>query len=158
MGNGPNTVKWRIITALTWGGGAVLGGVFWALLASTVFGQTVITNDRGGEVSAYAAQVAATTGQVEVRGQCMSACTLWLALGDRVCTSRSAVWGFHGATARTPALASIIEPYTNQQLADAYPPVVRKKFTTRWVKLRAPEIQLVSGAQMIRMGVKECPR
>lgn len=119
-------------------------------------GQTVISGDMGGSVDDYAARVAAETGYVQVRGQCLSACTMWLALGERVCTARGAKWGFHGATAADPMMASIVEPYANQRLAQSYPPAVRQRFEQSWSKLHGGSIRIVSGAEMIEIGVKEC--
>jgi hypothetical protein len=123
---------------------------------SAAAGQTVIRSDMGGSIDEYAARVAAETGAVSVRGQCYSACTMWLALGDRVCTYRSAQWGFHGATAVDRRMAAIVEPYANWQLARSYTPAVRRRFERSWINLRERNMRVISGAEMIKMGVKEC--
>lgn len=125
---------------------------------SAAAGQVVISSDMGGSIDEYAARIAAETGAVRVRGQCYSACTMWLALGDRVCTYRSARWGFHGATAVDRRMAAIVEPYANWQLAQSYPPAVRRRFERSWINLREQSMRVISGAEMIKMGVKECKK
>jgi hypothetical protein len=35
--------------------------------------------------------------RVEIKGQCDSACTMYLGLGDRVCIKRGTMFGFHSA-------------------------------------------------------------
>lgn len=137
-------------------GMAAIFGAAAVIWMSAAAGQTVISSDMGGSVDEYAARVAAETGDVRVRGQCYSSCTMWLALGDRVCTYRSAQWGFHGATAIDRRMAAIVEPYANWQLAQSYPPEVRQRFERSWINLRERNMRVISGAEMINMGVKEC--
>ena len=60
----------------------------------------VIRGDLGGRVDAFARRVARYDGRVarvEVRGPCASACTMVLALADRVCVGPRASFGFHQA-------------------------------------------------------------
>jgi len=137
---------------------AAILGTAAAICLMAAVGQTVISSDIGGSVDEYAARVAAETGAIRVRGQCYSACTMWLALGNRVCTYRSAQWGFHGATAVDRRMAAVVEPYANLQLAQSYPPEIRRRFEQSWVKLREQNMRVISGAEMIKMGVKECKK
>jgi len=58
----------------------------------------VVMNDRGGLLGQRAQEirVLAQTGQrVELRGQCLSACTLYLKLPN-ACVAPNATFGFHG--------------------------------------------------------------
>ncbi len=59
----------------------------------------VIHDDGGGIVDAFARASRATTARrrVEVRGECASACTMVLALSDRICVGPHASFGFHQA-------------------------------------------------------------
>ena len=91
---------------------------------------------------------------VAVVGECHSACTMYLGL-DGVCTTRNAVWGFHGASAEGPQ-ALQAEAYGNELLAASYPPNIRKLFEHSRVKLKSPDIYRVRGVDMIALGVREC--
>ncbi len=60
----------------------------------------IVTNDRGGLLGQRSAEIRAlrSSGQrVELRGTCLSACTMYLGLAN-VCVSPSAPFGFHGPT------------------------------------------------------------
>lgn len=60
----------------------------------------VIRDDPGGDVARFAQRVARygrVAVRVEVRGECASACTMVLALADRVCVGPRASFGFHQA-------------------------------------------------------------
>lgn len=66
----------------------------------------VIHEDLGGSVDAFAHRVARydrRVVRVEVRGECASACTMVLALSDRVCVGPNASFGFHQAYTPLPA-------------------------------------------------------
>jgi hypothetical protein len=92
---------------------------------------------------------------VAVLGVCASACTLYLALAPHglLCTSRAAVWGFHGphggdAAARAAGVA---------MMALHYPPSIAGPFLRSWQYLGENELATLSGADMIRHhGVPEC--
>lgn len=60
----------------------------------------VIHDNPGGEVDAFSKRIARygrVAVRVEVRGECASACTMVLALRDRVCVGPNASFGFHQA-------------------------------------------------------------
>jgi hypothetical protein len=63
----------------------------------------VIANDLGGDVIAYVRgwqYIATLESPVEIRGYCLSACTLVLGLvpADRVCVGEDAFFGFHSVS------------------------------------------------------------
>jgi hypothetical protein len=134
-------------------GAAVLFGVPFAILALPSAAQTVITRDLGGSVHQYAQRVAeyrTVRHEVAVTGLCASACTMFLALPD-TCTTRSAAWGFHGASGH-PLAAEI----GNAVLMAHYPARVLRALPADWTTLTGASLYWYSGEQLIGMGVKEC--
>lgn len=118
-------------------------------------GDTIITQDYGGSVFVYQTKVSSLQGEIKVKGECISACTMYLNTGNRLCTYKSAIWGFHGATADIP----FIKQYADNLLSESYRkfPEIKRKFDTSWVKLQGwDNYYTVSGTDMIDMGVKEC--
>ena len=104
-----------------------------------------ITNDGGGYVHLYAAQVddVIHSGErVVIDGRCDSACTMYLA-APRTCVTKRARLGFHSAG---PGLPEHIE-WANQVLLDHYPPSVRTwieqhgGLTKRVIYLKGKELQ-----------------
>lgn len=91
-----------------------------------------ITDDRGGNVAAYAARVQAVRAsgeRVVIDGPCQSACTLYLNLPrHQICATPKAVLGFHSAV---DAQFGFPAPETNQQMMSAYPPAVRAWISSR---------------------------
>lgn len=127
-----------------------------AAIAATPASAMTIRKDYGGAVDKYAAAVVATQEPVAIVGRCFSACTLYLGAGD-VCVSKRAVLGFHGPSTQFPgiALAPAVFDATSARMAAFYPPAVSGWFmsTARFVTTGFYE---VSGAELIRHGVKEC--
>ena len=72
-----------------------------ALLALAACSTTTIRNDRGGNVVKYAIKVGKTKA-VRFDGECMSACTLYLAHPNKCLTRRASFW-FHRPYGSTPA-------------------------------------------------------
>lgn len=114
--------------------------------------------DRGGRLGDYLERIVAASGQRhEIRGDCMSACTLWL--GHRgACVAPDAVLWFHAA--RDPGRALLQEnpwramsAHGNQTLLSFYPPRVRA-VVKQW--LQSPDYHTLSGAQLIALGVPAC--
>lgn len=109
----------------------------------------IVVKDVGGDVHEYAAQARAyiASGREVRLHECRSACTLALAVPN-VCVYPNSVLRFHKA----------YNPYTkavNDGVSDAmmqaYPPSVRERlgFLTR-------EYKSLTGAELIRLGVRDC--
>lgn len=86
-----------------------------------------IYRDSGGNVGQYFSDVLNelnTTREVRIEGECTSACTAWLRLGNRVCAGREARLGFHKFSGTGDAGAfyvyrSLYLPQDFQQWVDA---------------------------------------
>jgi len=114
--------------------------------------------DRGGRIGDYVERVIAAAGQRhEIRGDCMSACTIWLGHKGS-CVAPDAVLWFHAATDSLRAMhddnpwRSISERGAAALLA-WYPPRV-KAVVRPW--LNSPEFRTLSGEELIRLGVPAC--
>lgn len=117
----------------------------------------VIRQDWGGEMQAYRQRVGEllfTSDKVRVSDVCASACTLYLVLGDRVCTTRGARWGFHaGYDERTGRIL----PHLNRELENAYPPSLAAWYRANADHRTGRDMAWLTGAQMIAQGwAKEC--
>lgn len=116
--------------------------------------------DRGGQIRFYIQKLAAASGQLhEIRGDCMSACTIWL--GHKpVCVAPDATLWFHQAS--DPNLEVVNgNPWHwksetgNLALSTFYPPRVLAVVRT-W--LESPEFHTLSGRELIALGIPECRR
>ncbi|MGD9916975.1 MAG: hypothetical protein AB7U46_03075 [Paenirhodobacter sp.] len=118
----------------------------------------VIRNDMGGDVGARANKIAAmrAAGQsVEIRGSaCYSACTMYLALPG-TCVNRRTQFGFHRPSYYGIALAPDQFEFWSQVIAAHYPPAIRSWYLREARYAVSPEI--LPGAELIRLGVPECP-
>ena len=124
-------------------------------LPSLSFADTIITQDYGGSVFEYQTKVNSAEGEIKVKGEGISACTMYLTLGKRLCTYKSATWGFHGSTAEIP----VIKQYADNLLSESYSnyPEIKRKFDKSWVKLQGwDNYYAATGTEMIDMGVREC--
>lgn len=139
-------------------GGALL--VMLAVLAP-VLGQAqtvkVVTNDRGGLLGQRAEEIRtlARTGQrVELRGQCLSACTMYLKLPN-ACVAPDAVFGFHGPSwYGQPLPADQFEAFSNL-MARHYREPLRSWFMNT-ARYRTKSYYQLSGRQLIEMGYAAC--
>lgn len=132
--------------------------VAWLCLAAPTQAQWGRPLDRGGPIAAYLLRIHAAAGQRhEIRGDCMSACTMWL--GHRgVCVAPDARLWFHGALDGVQALRQpnpwrAISPQGNAALLAMYPPRVRA-VVAPW--LESPEWRTLTGADLIALGVPSC--
>ena len=114
--------------------------------------------DRGGSIAAYLMDIHAAAGRRhEIRGDCMSACTMWL--GHRgVCVAPDAVLWFHGASDGVQAMRQAnpwraIDPQANAALLAMYPPRVRA-VVAPW--LDSPAWRTLTGVELIALGVPAC--
>ncbi len=116
--------------------------------------------DRGGQIRFYIQKLAAASGQLhEIRGDCMSACTIWL--GHKpVCVAPDATLWFHQASDPSLELVSG-NPWRwksatgNLALSTFYPPRVLAVVRS-W--LESPEFHTLSGRELIALGIPECRR
>lgn len=116
--------------------------------------------DQGGSIGARLRQISDASGQRhEIRGDCMSACTLWL--GHKgACVSPDATLWFHAA-ADGLKQAHYANPWLwksaegNRILLGAYPARLRAVVVSNgW--LETPDMHTLSGVQLIALGVPEC--
>lgn len=71
--------------------------------------------------------------RVVIDGPCLSACTLVLSMvpGERICVTRRAVLGFHGARSIDRRGRTSAEPEASQAVLEAYPEAVRSWISRR---------------------------
>jgi hypothetical protein len=71
--------------------------------------------------------------RVVIDGPCLSACTLVLSTvpSERICVTRRAVLGFHGARSVDRRGRMYAEPEASQAVLEAYPPAVRDWISRR---------------------------
>jgi hypothetical protein len=84
----------------------------------------------GGEVGPFLQlfeRVRASGERVVIDGPCLSACTLVLDLvpNDRICVTRRAILGFHGARSVDRQGRTFAEPEASALVLEAYPAPVR---------------------------------
>ena len=90
----------------------------------------------GGQVGPFLdlfEQVRASGEIVVIDGPCLSACTLVLSVvpNDRICVTRRAVLGFHGARSMDRRGRLYAEPEASEAVLEAYPAAVRG-----WIRRR----------------------
>lgn len=115
----------------------------------------VIGRDDGGQIGKYMRRIeaAALMGQeVQIAGECASACTMWL---QTACVWPEAKLGFHGAADASGARLNAGDRWsTTIIIASHYPPAIADWF------IRGPangsKLIWISGATAIKMGAKEC--
>jgi len=142
--------------------GAALLGVLLALVplgspSHAAERPLVIRSDRGGliaERDRQIAQLRASGRKVEVTGQCLSACTMYLSL-PQVCLAPGAELGFHGPSHYGSTLPAGEFEYWSRVMASHYREPIHSWFmktarheTTRYHRL--------TGSQMIAMGFPAC--
>jgi hypothetical protein len=107
-----------------------------ALSASSARAAMVISSDRGGLISDYAARFisARDSGeQVVIDGACLSACTLVVGMvpRDKVCATPKAVLGFHSAWRPMAGGKRVNSSVASQAMLDVYPADLRKWISQR---------------------------
>jgi hypothetical protein len=149
----------RILRRILW---AAIGIVAIIVLAKTCTPAKAldVQNDNGGNVAEYVdkvAQLRATGERVEVLGQCLSSCTLYMAL-DNICTDRGAVWGFHGPSgAYQLALSPARFEEGSMSMAEHYPEPYRSNFLNEWRYITVGWGAKIEGRELIAAGVMgEC--
>jgi hypothetical protein len=106
------------------------------LSASSAHATMVISADRGGLISDYAARFisARDSGeQVVIDGACLSACTLVVGMvpRDKVCATPKAVLGFHSAWRPMGDGKRVNSTVATEAMLDVYPSELRKWIAQR---------------------------
>ena len=110
---------------------ALAGALASVLLTSVAFADVRITNDPGGEITAYLAkfrEIKASGERLVIDGPCLSACTLFTAFlpPSQVCVTPRAVLGFHAASYYDDARRSLVPTRRGTRLVmRLYPPTIR---------------------------------
>jgi hypothetical protein len=119
----------------------------------------IVRSDPGGDVRARRDELVRIfrLGQrVEIRGTCLSSCTMYLVLKDRVCVSPQARFGFHGPSRYgLPLSAQEFEDWSHA-IAAYYPHMLRSWYLST-ARHDIYRLRWVSGAELIRLGVRRCP-
>ncbi len=110
---------------------ALAGALASALITTMASADVRITNDPGGEITAYLQKFQAMRAAGErlvIDGPCLSACTLFTALipRDHVCVTPRAVLGFHAASYYDDASRELVPTRAGTRLVmRLYPPAIR---------------------------------
>jgi hypothetical protein len=113
-----------------------------------------ILGSPGGQVGPFLDlfdQVRKSGERVVIDGPCLSACTLVLSVvpNDRICVTRRAVLGFHGARSMDRRGRLYAEPEASELVLEAYPSPVRNwisrrgGLTSRLLLLRGRELTAI---------------
>jgi hypothetical protein len=124
------------------------------LAAAPAAAELRIRSSPGGQIGPYLdlfAVVRASGERVVIDGPCMSACTLVLTMvpRERICVTRRAVLGFHGASSFDHRGRRIHEPEASAAVLEAYPVSIR-----RWIKRRgglSSRLLLLRGRELAGM-------
>ena len=119
----------------------------------------VIQNDLGGSMEGRLQTIAnfrSSGTRVEIRGQCASACTMYLGLPN-ACVARSSRLGFHGPQSQYYGISLPPDEfeYWSGVMADHYPGAIRNWFLSV-ARYTTMDIITLSGAEVIRMGARPC--
>lgn len=136
---------------------AVILAVSGAPAMSQTLAALVVQSDRGGLIGQRSQQISAlrAVGQrVELRGTCLSACTMYLGL-QNVCVSASASFGFHGPKRDRRPLTESEFNHFSKLMANNYREPLRSWFMSEG-RYRTSGYFGVSGSELIRIGYQEC--
>jgi hypothetical protein len=125
-----------------------------ASAASVASATMRIGDDVGGRIGAYVEQysaVRASGERVVIDGACLSACTLVLGIvpRNRICVTRRATLGFHGAWMPGPRGRPVPSAVGTQALWDMYPQHVRQ-----WINARgglSSKMMILRGRELTAM-------
>ncbi|ATQ66918.1 MULTISPECIES: hypothetical protein [Methylosinus] len=118
-----------------------------------------IVEDYGGTLAVYrdeARRLEASGEELAIRGVCASACTIFLGL-RKVCVEPGAMFWFHAA--RLPGGAAP-DPLATLEMLSLYPRRLRDWAIRAHAleRLDFDEAASLTGAELIRMGARRCPR
>lgn len=147
-------VLWGTVLAVATVGALAASGV----QANAQSGNTlVIRVDRGGMLGKRSEEIRylrSTGRRVELRGTCLSACTMYLSLPD-ICVSPTATFGFHGPTRNGRALPSQEFDYWSNVMANNYREPLRSWYLSE-ARFTTSGYIRVRGAELISMGYPSC--
>jgi hypothetical protein len=123
-------------------------------VAAPVRAEVRILASPGGQVGPFLDlfdRVRASGERVVIDGPCLSACTLVLSTvpNERICVTRRAVLGFHGARSIDQRGRMYAEPEASRAVLEAYPAAVRSwisrrgGLTSRLLLLRGRELAAI---------------
>ncbi|WP_176846786.1 hypothetical protein [Roseicitreum antarcticum] len=122
-------------------------------------GTIIVERDNGGlliDRIRYLGALRQSGQRVEIRGQCISACTLYLGL-PQTCVSPDTIMGFHGPQSRLYGIA--LPPadfeYWSRVMADHYPPALKRWFLAEG-RNEIMGVRQIRGSELIRLGAREC--
>jgi len=132
----------------------LLAAVLGSLISSPAQAEIRILASPGGQVGPFLdlfERVRASGERVVIDGPCLSACTLVLSMvpSDRICVTRRAILGFHGARSIDPLGRLYAEPEASELVLEAYPAAVRGwirhrgGLTSRLLLLRGRELAAI---------------
>jgi hypothetical protein len=113
-----------------------------------------ILSSPGGKIGPYLnlfSTLRESGERVVIDGPCLSACTLVLSVmpRNRICVTRRAVLGFHGAWSRDEWGRKVPEPEASRIVLSTYPPAVRE-----WIRRRGrlgSRVLLLRGRELAAM-------
>ena len=132
--------------------GVLAGALASALVTTVAVADVRITNDPGGEVTAYLQKfhdMRVSGERLVIDGPCLSACTLFTAMlpHDQVCVTSKAMLGFHAASYYDDASRSLVPTRAGTRLVmRLYPPAIRNwilrhgGLTPRLIGMRGREL------------------
>src|ERR1700679_3799861 len=140
-------MKWQAVLA-----GALASALATALGLGTAASHVRITNDPGGEVSAYVRkfqEVRASGERIVIDGPCLSACTLLTGLvpRDHVCVTSRAVLGFHAASYYDDASRSLVPTREGSRVVMRLYPAEIRSWISRHGGLR-PQLITLHGSEL----------
>lgn len=161
-------MKLKITRLRAWMGHALRGAVLSTVAIGAVLSSVVpvradsgdimvVHSDRGGLIGKRSREIneLRRKGQrAELRGTCLSACTMYLSLPN-VCVSPSAVLGFHGPTRNGRKLPKQEFDHWSEIMASNYREPLRSWFMSE-ARYRTSGYYELSGAELIRIGYPSC--
>src|SRR3954454_11499679 len=114
----------------------LLAAALYAIALPSARAEIRILASPGGEVGPFLQlfeRVRASGERVVIDGPCLSACTLVLDMvpNDRICVTRRAILGFHGARSVDRQGRTYAEPEASALVLEAYPAPVRNWIVRR---------------------------
>jgi hypothetical protein len=132
----------------------LLAALLGSLISPPAKAEIRILASPGGQVGPFLdlfERVRASGERVVIDGPCLSACTLVLTMvpSERICVTRRAILGFHGARSVDPRGRLYAEPEASELVLEAYPSPVRGwirhhgGLTSRLLLLRGRELAAI---------------
>jgi len=119
------------------------------VLSACSYDSYIVKSDMGGELPEYEErfeEYEKENKQVEIRGTCASACTMFLGL-DNICVSKNARLGFHGSMVN----GNIWYRPGTELLSSYYTPRLKEWFWSNAAFLYDEDIVWLSGEQVSKL-------